>query len=121
MEETLLITKALSDRMRLRIISALKGGELCVCQVVELLGLAPSTVSKHLHILSASGLIRSRKDNRWVYYMLAGKGSSKKAASALKWALNALSGDASIIEDSQALKKITRVSREALCRTQEKR
>ncbi|MBI4949858.1 MAG: winged helix-turn-helix transcriptional regulator [Deltaproteobacteria bacterium] len=121
MEETLLITKALSDGTRLRIISALKGGELCVCQVVELLKLAPSTVSRHLHILSASGLIRSRKDTRWVYYRLADAGSPKKAARALKWVQGALEGDASIIQDSQALKKITRVSREALCRTQGKR
>lgn len=121
MEETLAITKALSDRTRLRIISALKGGELCVCQVVELLGLAPSTISRHLHVLSASGLIRSRKDTRWVYYRLAGTGSPKKAAEALKWVAGALSGDASILEDSQALKKITRVSREALCRAQGKR
>lgn len=121
MDDTLLITKAISDRTRLRIIAALSGGELCVCQVVELLKLAPSTVSKHLHILSGSGLIRSRKDTRWVYYRLAGKGASKKVQSALKWARFALSGDESIVEDSKALEKITRVSKEALCRAQAKR
>ncbi len=121
MDDTLLITKAISDRTRLRIIAALSGGELCVCQVVELLKLAPSTVSKHLHILSGSGLIRSRKDTRWVYYRLAGRNSPKKVSNALTWVQGALSGDLSILEDSKALKKITRVSKEALCRAQGKR
>ena len=51
MKEFLAITKALSDENRVRALMALTGGELCVCQVIELLGLTPSTVSKHLAAL----------------------------------------------------------------------
>ena len=51
MKEVLAITKALADENRLRVVLFLRGGEMCVCQIVEMLGLAPSTVSKHLDIL----------------------------------------------------------------------
>ncbi len=48
MMTTVKVTKALGDVQRLRILSLLEHGELCVCQIIEVLGLAPSTVSKHL-------------------------------------------------------------------------
>jgi len=62
---------ALADGTRLRILCALREGELCVCQVVALLKLAPSTVSKHLSILRSAGLAESRKDGRWMVYRAA--------------------------------------------------
>ena len=61
MREFMSITKALADPNRVRILLALRRGELCVCQITELFGLAPSTVSKHLSILHHAGLIQSRK------------------------------------------------------------
>ena len=61
MRELMGITKALSDPNRVRILLSLRRGELCVCQITELFGLATSTVSKHLSILSEAGLILSRK------------------------------------------------------------
>ena len=70
MRSTLRITKALSDIQRLRILMILRAGELCVCQIIAVVGLAPSTVSKHLSILSAADLVDSRKDGRWAYYRL---------------------------------------------------
>ena len=51
MREFLEAAKALADANRVRALLALEGGELCVCQIVALLGLAPSTVSKHLSVL----------------------------------------------------------------------
>jgi len=70
MREFMAITKALSDPGRVRILLALRRGELCVCQITELFGLAPSTMSKHLSVLHQGGLIASRKAERWVYYRL---------------------------------------------------
>jgi ArsR family transcriptional regulator len=55
MREFMNITKALADENRVRTLLALRKGELCVCQTTEL-GLAPSTVSKHLSILYQAGL-----------------------------------------------------------------
>jgi ArsR family transcriptional regulator, arsenate/arsenite/antimonite-responsive transcriptional repressor len=70
LKELLQITKALADENRLRIIMMVKDREPCVCQIVEVLGTAPSTASKHLSILKAAGLIDYYKEGRWIYYHL---------------------------------------------------
>ena len=75
MKDFLNITKALADENRLRMLMALQDGELCVCQITELMGLAMSTVSKHLSILYQAGLVNARKEGRWMYYSLPGKGA----------------------------------------------
>jgi DNA-binding transcriptional ArsR family regulator len=58
------ITKALSDEARVRALLAVKDGELCLCQIIHLLRLAPSTVSKHMSILVQAGLLECRKERR---------------------------------------------------------
>ena len=63
--------RALADENRIRILMALRGRQLCVCQVTAFLDLAPSTTSKHLSILRKARLIESNKQGRWVYYRLA--------------------------------------------------
>ena len=57
MREFMNITGALADETRVRTLLALRKGELCVCQITELFGLAPSTVSKHLSLLFQAGLV----------------------------------------------------------------
>ena len=63
--------KALSDSNRLRILNMLAEKPLCVCEIAAVLGLAVSTVSKHLSILRDAGFIEDRKDAKWVNYSLA--------------------------------------------------
>src|SRR5512143_1689776 len=70
MREVLAITNAMADASRVRAVPALTHGPLCVSQIVELLQLAPSTLSKHLFILLQAGLVESRKTGRWVYYSI---------------------------------------------------
>ena len=65
------VIKALADENRVRALLALRSHELCVFQVTELLGLAPSTVSKHTSILKQARLVDSRKNGHWIYYLLA--------------------------------------------------
>jgi len=62
--------KALSDPNRLRILKMLEQKPLCVCEITEILGLAISTVSKHLSLLRDAGFIRDHKDGKWVNYIL---------------------------------------------------
>ena len=66
MYEFMNMTKALSDQNRIRVLMALRKRELCVCQIIELLGLAPSTVSKHMSILRHARLVESRKEGIWI-------------------------------------------------------
>jgi ArsR family transcriptional regulator len=68
LETVLSITRALSESHRLRAYAALQSGEMCVCEIIELLGLAPSTVSRHMAVLHQAGLVQSRKSGRWIHY-----------------------------------------------------
>ena len=63
--------KAAGEPSRLRILKVLEQGELCVCHLVSLLGLSQPTVSRHLSVLRAAGLIEERKEGRWSHYRLA--------------------------------------------------
>lgn len=63
------LTKALSDQTRLRIVMLLTGhGELCVCDLTEVLGLAQPKISRHLAILRDCQLLQARKQGQWVHY-----------------------------------------------------
>ena len=120
MNDVLNITKALADSNRLRALVALSDGELCVCQIIELLGLAPSTVSKHLSILHQAGLVETRKEGRWMYYRLAGREASKAVREALAWSRRNLADAPQIVQDAKKLAKIVSTDRETLCKRQNK-
>ena len=64
------LLKALADPIRLQVIEALGGGERCVCELTEQLGLAQSKLSFHLKVLKEAGLLADRQSGRWVYYQL---------------------------------------------------
>lgn len=63
--------RALSDRTRLRILNLLRGGELCVGDLVQLLGVPQPTASRHLAGLRKAGLVTARRDGLWGFYSLA--------------------------------------------------
>ena len=63
--------KALSDPTRLRIITALAQGEVCVHELSEALGMSQSAVSHQLRLLRHQGLVRGRREGRHIYYRLA--------------------------------------------------
>lgn len=78
--------KVLAHPVRLRILALLREGELCVCEVAEVLGLAPSTVSEHLTGLRRSGLVREWKVGRWVHVALSEEAPARPLLTAL-WPL----------------------------------
>ena len=118
MREFMDVVRALADENRVRAVMALQDKELCVCQLIELLGLAPSTVSKHMAILKQARLVESRKDGRWIYYRLADQEASPEARDALAWIQKALCKDRRIRDDVKVLNKILKKGREELCRLQ---
>ncbi|MCL4736524.1 MAG: winged helix-turn-helix domain-containing protein [Candidatus Omnitrophica bacterium] len=115
MKEFMHIAKALADENRVRTLMFLRNGELCVCQIIEMLQLAPSTVSKHLAILRQAGLIDSRKDGRWIYYRLPESDGSKEATTAIEWIKNTLAFDKRILADDQRLVRVRAMCIEELC------
>ena len=112
------ITKALSDPNRVRILLVLRRGELCVCQITELFGFAPSTVSKHLSILHHAGLILSRKSERWVYYRLPDKSTPIAVREALEWVHKSLARTNEAATDAKKLKRILKTNLAVICRRQ---
>lgn len=62
--------QALSDPTRIRILKLLEHNPLCVCELTEILSMAPSTVSKHLSILFRAHLVTFGKSGKWVIYSL---------------------------------------------------
>jgi len=120
MRDLMAVVKALADETRMRIVMVLGGQELCVCQIVELLELAPSTVSKHMSILKQARLVENRKEGRWMHYRLAEKDAPPEVSEALAWASKSLAGDSQVREDARRLKQILSVDREVLCKQQNK-
>jgi ArsR family transcriptional regulator, arsenate/arsenite/antimonite-responsive transcriptional repressor len=70
MNEMVTILKALSDETRLRILKLLEHGELCVCEIVAAFGMSQPKVSFHLGVLKAAGLLKDRKEGKWMHYRL---------------------------------------------------
>ena len=104
MLEFMNVTKALSDENRVRILMALhERGELCVCHLIELLGLAASTVSKHLFLLRNARLIKGRKDGRWMHYRLNGDSELPAATAAIRWVIESVKNHPEIVKDRQRL------------------
>jgi ArsR family transcriptional regulator, arsenate/arsenite/antimonite-responsive transcriptional repressor len=62
--------KLLGDRTRLTILALLKVSELCVCDIVELLGTSQPGISQHLRKLKAAGLLNETRRGQWVVYSL---------------------------------------------------
>ena len=108
MREFVYLAKALADGTRLRVLCALRDRELCVCEIVDLLGLAQSTVSKHMTILHQAGLVDARKEGRWMHYRLAGAPASAAVGAALDWVLTSLARDQSIAGDAKHVRQIVR-------------
>ena len=118
MREFLAVTKALADANRVRMLLSLRGRELCVCQIIELFRLAPSTVSKHMWILSQARLVERRKEGRWMYYRQAGRDAPAPARAALRWVQQTLAEDQQTRQDAKRLEAILNIDPEVICRRQ---
>ncbi|PKL42196.1 MAG: ArsR family transcriptional regulator [Candidatus Riflebacteria bacterium HGW-Riflebacteria-1] len=113
MKHTLNTLKVLGEETRLRIFMALVDQELCVCQIVSMLGLAASTTSKHLALMYQAGIIEQRKDGRWAYYSIA---SDWKAKNKLhKWLLEELATSDKIKADRIKLAESLRQWAKQVC------
>lgn len=109
------VSRSIADTTRVRILKMLEPGELCVCQITAILGLAPATVSKHLSLLKMAGLLSQRKQGRWVFYRLSRTERNPYAPTVLGLIQNILDDDPVIAEDKMRLDKVNAVPLENLC------
>ncbi|HVP13172.1 MAG TPA: metalloregulator ArsR/SmtB family transcription factor [Phycisphaerae bacterium] len=103
MRSLLDIAGALGDETRVRALLALRNGELCLCHLVGLLRLAPSTVSRHMDLLVRAGLVERRKEGRWAHFRLAGREAPPHVRQALRWVVETLEKDKAIAQDAKRL------------------
>lgn len=68
-----LICKALSDPNRLKIVEMLSNGEKCGCKLLEAFNITQPTLSHHMKILEESGLVKGKKQGKWIHYSLCCK------------------------------------------------
>ena len=71
MQKILEALKILSDEIRLKIVSLLAENELCVCELMDTLGMSQSRISNHLRILRNTGIIEAKREGKWIFYSLA--------------------------------------------------
>jgi DNA-binding transcriptional ArsR family regulator len=109
------VSAALADQNRVRTLLALRHGELCVCQISGLLGIASSTISKHLSILFQARLVDTRKDGRWIYYRLPEKPDSV-IREALDFTIKSLKHAPEIADDDRELNRIMDMDPVELCK-----
>jgi len=114
MREILAIAKALSDESRLRALISVKDGELCLCQIIQVLGLSPATVSKHMNTLEQARLVERTRRGKWRYYKLANGSGSRAVTQALAWVLDGLPNDPKLTEDAKRIRKVRRQDLEEL-------
>lgn|GEM_PF-145926 len=109
------VVRALADENRVRALLALRRRELCVCQLMELLHLAASTVSKHLSILKHARLVECRRDGRWCYYRLSDRDDSPFVRSALAWVQASFDDSLDARQIEKCVRRIEHMNLEDLC------
>ena len=113
MRNFLKITKALSDKTRVRIFKMLQSKAMCVCEVQTILGMAQSTVSKHLQILEDAGLITGTKEGLWVNYKVAEASHNIYAVPVARYLSGILDDNPQVIADRE---KAHTTNRLEICR-----
>jgi ArsR family transcriptional regulator len=108
MKSHLRVLKALSDKNRLRIMKMLEARPMCVCEITDVLKLAPSTVSKHLSLLHEAELIEDSKEGRWVNYSLPSESLIPFVSEMLQLLRRSLKDDPEVLADTEKAKKVNR-------------
>ncbi|WP_136795497.1 MULTISPECIES: ArsR/SmtB family transcription factor [Desulfosediminicola] len=115
-ENIITLTKAFADGNRMRILMALQhAGELCPCQITELLEVSGATISRHLGVLQRSAIVESRNVGKWAYFRLK---EDQEHQTMITWLSSQLESTEQIQRDREALTAILALDPEDICRKQ---
>jgi len=101
--ELVAIARTLADPTRVRIIAALRNGELCVCELVDALNISQSSLSSHLQICRQTGVVTTRKESRWIYYSLSTR--YRQLIEKIFSELQIVGSDEQLLRDAKRLRK----------------
>ena len=104
--------KAIGHPVRLRLLSMLRSGPLCVCQMTAVIELAASTISEHLSELRGAGIVSEKKDGRWVEYRLSDNATARAVLDAV-WPQ--VDEDGTTRADAVLIRELRRVPVDELC------
>ena len=108
LQKLLKVFKALSDETRIRLLKLLQHRELCVCELMQVLNMTQSRISRNLGILKNAGLVKDRRDGSWVHYSINDDPSVSKILEVLK---NSINDDEIIISDFEKLNRAKKLSK----------
>jgi len=111
--ELVAIAKALCDPTRIRVMAALRNGELCVCELVDGLEISQSSLSSHLQICREVGVVTTRKESRWIYYSLSTRYAP--LIETIFAELQTLGRDEQLRQDARRLKKRLQIREGGRC------
>jgi len=111
--ELVAIAKALCDPTRIRVMAALRNGELCVCELVDALEISQSSLSSHLQICREVGVVTTRKESRWIYYSLSTRYAP--LIETIFAELQTLGRDEQLRQDARRLKKRLQIREGGRC------
>lgn len=100
------LSKSFSEEIRIRILICLQGGPLGLQHFVEIFEMAPSTLSKHLHILESAGLLVCIRQGRWRLYQWSEDSSDTPTGGLLDW-LKQMIGPDPVLETDAARRVVT--------------
>jgi ArsR family transcriptional regulator len=95
------LLQALGDPTRLRLVNLLRGGEICVCYFVEILGEPQPKISRHLAYLRRAGIVDARRDGKWMHYKL----TSPRYRAVLDSIIDSIADDRQMQRDRLALER----------------
>jgi ArsR family transcriptional regulator len=101
-KQLVLTAKAFADLTRVRILMALRERELCVCELCDGLQVTQSTLSTHLQVVRAAGIVESRKQGKWMYYAIA-PSARRLVESLFQLFSSSTKGDPSLNRDAKRL------------------
>ena len=107
MIDTVDLFRLLADETRLRILILLTRGELCVCDIMSVIGATQSKTSRHLAYLRNAGLVEDRREGLWIHYSLA-KPTGVLQQRVFEWLRHAESELPQAVEDLRTLRDIRR-------------
>jgi ArsR family transcriptional regulator len=116
MRNLLNIFKALSDETRVRILKLLEGGELCICKIMEVLDMKQSRVSRHMGILKNAGLVKDRRDGKWVHYSLNPEPEDLCCKKMISLLAECLKNQETVMRDQKKLQKLLEREKKGLWR-----
>jgi ArsR family transcriptional regulator len=100
-----ILFRALADRTRLRLLSLMRDGEICVCFLVEVLKTNQPKISRHLAYLRRAGVVAARREGKWMHYRIV-EPADPHAAKIFGEVRNWLASDPVLQRDRERMSKI---------------